>query len=143
MLSGQSLHLIISQLRTKYSSSNCPNHVRRTKSKKRIIVRRTVRDIFCEQTGRPLNFKNGLKRETEEWSVFFLSMSVPREKQKSGKFFPNTSAQLRRTLSLIRIAAGQSSAHTPTIALRHLPPNSATIPYATEGAFFISAQLST
>ena len=41
-----------SQLRTKYSSSNCPNHVRRTKSsvKKRLIVRRTVRSIFDEQT---------------------------------------------------------------------------------------------
>ena len=27
--SDRSLHLIISQLRTKYSSSNCPNHDRR------------------------------------------------------------------------------------------------------------------
>ena len=60
--SGRSLHRIISQLRMKYSSSNCPNHVRRTKSsiKKRIIVRRTVRSIFGEQTLRPI--KNGLKR---------------------------------------------------------------------------------
>ena len=34
------------------NSSNCPNHVRRTKSsiKKRIIVRRTVRSMFGEQT---------------------------------------------------------------------------------------------
>ena len=34
------------------SSSNCPNHVRRTKSsiKKRIIVRWTVRSMFGEQT---------------------------------------------------------------------------------------------
>ena len=33
-------------------SSNCPNYVRRTKSsiKKRIIVRRTVRSMFGEQT---------------------------------------------------------------------------------------------
>ena len=48
--SGRSLHLIKCQLRTKYSSSNCPNHVRRTKSsiKKRITVRRTVRSIFGE-----------------------------------------------------------------------------------------------
>ena len=29
--SGRSLHLIISQLRTKYTSSNCPNHVQRSK----------------------------------------------------------------------------------------------------------------
>ena len=42
---GPRLHLIISQLRTKYSASNCLNHVRRTKSsiKKHVIVCRTVR----------------------------------------------------------------------------------------------------
>jgi len=33
--------------------------------------------------------------------------------------------------------------HTPSIAFGHLPPNSATFGYATEGALFISAQLST
>ena len=33
--------------------------------------------------------------------------------------------------------------HTPGIALWHLTPNSARIGYATEGALFISAQLST
>ena len=32
--------------------------------------------------------------------------------------------------------------HTPRIAFWHLPPNSARISYATEGALFISAQLS-
>ena len=32
--------------------------------------------------------------------------------------------------------------HTPSIAFRHLPPNSARFGYATEGAFFISTQLS-
>ena len=31
---------------------------------------------------------------------------------------------------------------TPSIAFRHLPPNSARFSYATEGALFISAQLS-
>ena len=50
--SGRSLHLIISQLKTKYSSSNCPNDVRQTKSsvKKRITVRQTIRSMFGEQT---------------------------------------------------------------------------------------------
>ena len=40
---------------------------------------------------------------------------------------------------------GQSrdGTHTPRIAFRHLPPNSARFSYATEGALFISAQLST
>ena len=33
--------------------------------------------------------------------------------------------------------------HTPSIAFRHLPPNSARFSYATEGSLFISAQLST
>jgi len=33
--------------------------------------------------------------------------------------------------------------HTPSIAFRHLPPNSARTGYATVGALFISAQLST
>jgi len=32
--------------------------------------------------------------------------------------------------------------HTPSIAFRHLPPNSARFSYATEGAVFISVQLS-
>ena len=32
--------------------------------------------------------------------------------------------------------------HTPSTAFRHLPPNSARFSYATEGALFISAQLS-
>ena len=35
------------------------------------------------------------------------------------------------------------STHTPSTAFRHLPPNSARFGYATEGALFISAQLST
>ena len=32
------------------------------------------------------------------------------------------------------------STHTPSIAFRHLPPNSARFGYATEGALFISVQ---
>ena len=32
--------------------------------------------------------------------------------------------------------------HTPSIAFRHPPPNSARFSYATEGVLFISAQLS-
>ena len=38
---------------------------------------------------------------------------------------------------------GNVKAHTPSIAFRHLRPNSARFSYATEGALFISAQLST
>ena len=32
--------------------------------------------------------------------------------------------------------------HTPSVAFRHPPPNSARIDYATEGVLFIAAQLS-
>ena len=35
----------------------------------------------------------------------------------------------------------QMTIHTPSIAFRHLRPNSARFSYATEGALFISAQL--
>ena len=38
---------------------------------------------------------------------------------------------------------GGGGKHTSNIAFRHLPPNSARFGYATEGALFISAQLST
>ena len=37
---------------------------------------------------------------------------------------------------------GVGGNHTPSIAFRHLPPNSARFSYATEGALFISEQLS-
>ena len=37
---------------------------------------------------------------------------------------------------------GGGVCHTPRTAFRHLPPNSARFSYATEGALFISAQLS-
>ena len=58
-----SLHLILSQLRTKHSSSNCLNYVRWSKSsiKKRIIVCWTDWSMFGEQTLRPV--KNELYKE--------------------------------------------------------------------------------
>ena len=40
------------------------------------------------------------------------------------------------------VGEGEGWVHTPSIAFRHLPPNSARFSYATEGALFISAQLS-
>ncbi len=38
---------------------------------------------------------------------------------------------------------GSGTNHTPSIAFRHLPPNSARFSHVTEGTLFISAQLST
>ena len=40
------------------------------------------------------------------------------------------------------VGKGEPLCHTPSIAFQHLPPNSARFSYATEGALFISAQLS-
>ena len=48
-----------------------------------------------------------------------------------------------QALDFYVLLSTHSHTHTPTIAFRHLPPNSARFSYATEGALFISAQLST
>ena len=55
------------------------------------------------------------------WELSFLAKGV----------FPQTPKMLQRL------------SHTPSIAFRHLPPNSARFSYATKGALFISAQLFT
>ena len=47
-----------------------------------------------------------------------------------------------RTNETEREGRGRHAGFTPSIAFRHLPPNSCRISYATEGALFISAQLS-
>ena len=54
------------------NSSNCPNHVRRTKSsiKKRIIVRRTLRSMFGEQTFAQL--RTGFRQVLKEAKLQFL-----------------------------------------------------------------------
>ena len=41
-----------------------------------------------------------------------------------------------------KVPESDALSHTPSIAFRHLPPNSARFSYATEGALFISAQKS-
>ena len=48
-----------------------------------------------------------------------------------------------RNVWVLKSAASVGGTHTPSIAFRHLPLNSARIAYATEGALFISVQLST
>ena len=53
----------------------------------------------------------------------------------------NTASAL--LLSSQVVVYGHCLIHTPSTAFRHLPPNSARFSYATEGALFISAQLST
>ena len=52
--------------------------------------------------------------------------------------YRETSSTIARLLGI----HGHGRRHTPSIAFRHLPPNSARFSYATEGALFISAQLS-
>ena len=50
--------------------------------------------------------------------------------------------QFTETGQIITVTS-QMHAHTPSVAFWHLPPNSARFSYATEGALFISVQLST
>ena len=57
----------------------------------------------------------------------------------SSKFVTNSSYKTRRAVYNHQ----QSLHHTPSIAFRNLPPDSARFSYTTEGALFISAQLST
>ena len=57
-----------------------------------------------------------------------------------------TGSCARSLLPALDASAGrllEQYSHTPSIAFRHLPPNSARFSYATEGALFISAQLPT
>jgi len=63
--SSRSLYLIISQLRTKYSLSNCPNNARRTKSsiKKRIIVRGTQCPKYVRRTNTSPMLRTGFRQE--------------------------------------------------------------------------------
>ena len=135
--SGRSLNLIISQFRTKYSSSNCPNHVRRTMSsiKKRSQIRRILRTMFGEANVRRI--KNGLKLEE-------------RTRRLGGKGDEGGGGggcahglQLAAEEGRVDGNTIDIKDHTPSIAFRHHPPNSARFSYATEGALFISAQLST
>ena len=90
--SGRSFHLIASQLRTKQSSLNCPNHVWRTKSsiKKRIIVRQTIQSTFVIQTLAQL--RTGLrerekKKVNEEWKE--VSAEYPVCRQTAGRWWQN------------------------------------------------------
>ena len=53
---------------------------------------------------------------------------------------PRAPMQDQHTVELI---STQKTSHTSSIAFQHLPPNSARFSYATEGALFISAKLST
>ena len=55
----------------------------------------------------------------------------------------NSSHLLGIVFGQSEVASPRGRSHTPSIAFRHLPPNSARFGYATKGALFISAQLST
>ena len=61
--------------------------------------------------------------------------------QHWSQFVPNMSTDIRGHGALHHHRL-RGQWHTPSIAFRHLPPNSARFGYATEGALFISAQLS-
>ena len=71
---------------------------------------------------------------------FYIALFSTSEQTHSTLF------SVRRRVQHIFLNNHQSSVHrvyTPSIAFRHLPPNSARFSYATEGALFITMQLST
>ena len=59
------------------------------------------------------------------------------------RLFPGFLFCVRRCPFSSRSSWADPARHNPSIAFRHLPPNSARFSYATEGPLFISAQLST
>ena len=71
---------------------------------------------------------------------FYIALFSTSEQTHSTLF------SVRRRVQHIFLNNHQSSVHrvyTPSIAFQHLPPNSARFSYATEGALFITMQLST
>ena len=87
--------------------------------------------------------KNGLKRSTRN-KVTHCSAA----RQALGTLLIQFSAGAYITVPappptpLPRAENCHQQPHTPSIAFRHLPPDSARFGYTTEGALFISAQLS-
>ena len=73
----------------------------------------------------------------EEQFLTDLSVCVLAVKERHKSTLQFASAGCSRTAMI------HSTANSPSIAFRHLPPNSARISYDIEGALFISAQLST
>ena len=69
---------------------------------------------------------------SRKWRWAWLSFPGTETKAHSEHRFPAPSSK-----------ASLSGTFLQSIAFRHLPPNSARFGYATEGALFISAQLST
>ena len=61
----------------------------------------------------------------------------------AGMFWGSCNRQPSSSSEPLSCEHGQGMIHTPSIAFRHPPPNSARFSYATEGVLFISAQLST
>ena len=98
---GRNLHLIISQLRTKYSSSNCPNPVQQNKSsiKKRIIVHQTVQTIFTNKHFAQL--KTSITTLYNFTSGLVLSHFLP-------LFLPNL-YQLQVSLSIVQLSLSHVS----------------------------------
>ena len=83
-----------------------------------------VRDKVTRQCPQTTTFEE--KGEPKRYRTKVLPLTRP------------TALPLRRCVA----SANLISTHTASIVFRYLPPNSARFSYATEGVFFISAQLS-
>ena len=87
-----------------------------------------------------LHFVSGIAINNPESIDYVPSVNVGYEKHVSAR---ETQTSKRAMYWSNSDLATEGALHTPSIAFRHLPPNSARFSYATEGALLISAQLST
>ena len=70
-------------------------------------------------------------------------VTVKDKRANSHNYLDCRAHDLKFRTDSVRVMNQFGLTRTPSIAFRHLPLNSARTGYATEGAFFISAQLST
>ena len=97
---------------------------------------------FSGSTSRRLGYSEmalfGQNTESEMTDQYFKIANVLRRDAHFTVVFVSHRVWVEITLR----ASLSGTFHTPSTAFRHLPPNSARFSYATEGALFISAQLS-
>ena len=79
--------------------------------------------------------------------IYFFILTVERERgrqadRQTGRLQTDKHRHRLRDRETETERQRQRETHTPSIAFGHIPPNSARFSYATEGALFIAAQLS-
>ena len=96
-----------------------------------------VQNKLVQYILRPPNYF-AKEKETKEKKcvIYFVHACTSKKKYKA-----NSLKRQKVNIKKKKVVRSDRYSHTPSIAFRHLPPNSAGFSYATEGALFISAQL--